>query len=622
MSKKYTKEFLIGEFWRFYKENDKYYLGKDAKTSNSYPSESAYKTHWGTYNNFLREIGIMGTSGWYKCDEEVLNKMYENYSKEEIMDKLTVKREWGRIKTKARELGLNRSKQISYASKTMSNEFLISELKRFYNTYNKVPTSIDMDKTSGYPNHQTYADHFGSWNNALQEAGMSINLQFNNYTKEDMIKIGSEYYNTTGKIPLAHEMGFSYSVLNKYWDTWNDYLAEINLKSNKVNKYSRAELIEKLIEFYNLLRRKPKKQDFIDYKWYPSVDTYNREFGGLINACVVADIIEKPLTLKERLELSIKQLKTLAEQLNKCPTVFDYDSYNTKGLCRRELERKLNLKYNDICKRYIPQYPVNVDSDVSQEDIINKIKEIHNILGRPPMYIELIKFGCHYTQTIFLSKFGYRYNQLIRSLGWEPTGTDTLKRSEEVMLDDFYTLFKKLKSIPTFSDIDNDKTIASGSTYIKYFGSFENVCKLLDINYDQFFRNVGVSKYCFDNLGNLCRSYVERDIANYFISNNIRFDKEPRYDEVIKNQNYRKRFDWKIYIDDKTYFYVEYFGMYTNQKNNKIVQRYVKKTKKKIKLLYKNNIIDKCILIFPWDLKNKTLDEIFYPYISNINIVA
>jgi len=242
MSKKYTKEFLINEFWRFYKENNKYPRGKEMKAKNGYPSEDAYKTHWGTFNTFLSGIGVLGDNGWYKCDEDVLIEMYENYPQKEIIDKLMVKRKWGMIKTKASELKLNRGKEIRYASKTMSDEFLISELKRFYNTYDKVPTCTDFDEDKEFPSRKVYQNHFGSWNNALREAEMDINLQFNNYTKEDMIRVGLDHYNTTGEIPLSHEMGFSYSVLYKYWDDWNGYLAEINLKSNKVNKYSREEL--------------------------------------------------------------------------------------------------------------------------------------------------------------------------------------------------------------------------------------------------------------------------------------------------------------------------------------------------------------------------------------------
>jgi len=608
--KKYTKEFLMSEFWRFYKENNRYPLGREMKAKNGYPSQDAYKTHWGTWVKFINELGIMGANDWYKCDEQILIDMYENYPQDEIIDRLMVKRKWGMIKKKARDLGLNRGKEIRYASKTMSDEFLISELKRFYNTYNKVPTCCDFDENKEFPSLKVYQNHFGSWNNALREAGMDINLQFNNYTKEDMIRIGLDYYNTTGNIPILDKIGFTYSVIKKHWDNWNDYLSDINLKSNKVNKYPREELLDKLVEFYNLLGRKPKRQDFVNNNWYPCEATFSREFGNLINACVVAGLIEKPLTFKERIEISIEQLKNLADKLNKCPTVDEYDLINIKGFCRRELEKKLGLKYNDICKRYIPQFPVNVDHDITQEEIIKEITNIYNLLGRPPMFLELKDYNCGFSQSIFYSKFGGAYNHFIKSLGWTPTGTDTIKRTEEEMLDDFYNYFIELNRIPNFNDLDNNKNIASGSTYIKYFGSFDNVCKLLNIDYNSY---VGWGKFCHDILGNLCKSYLEADISNYFINNNIKFDKEPKYSEIIPNC--KKKFDWKIYIGDQVY-YCEFFGMYNRNSKGKILKKYRERTKYKIKLLYKYNIIDKCILIFPWDIKHKTLDEIFKPYIN------
>ena len=68
-------------------------------------------------------------------------------------------------------------------------------------------------------------------------------------------------------------------------------------------------------------------------------------------------------------------------------------------------------------------------------------------------------------------------------------------------------------------------------------------------------------------------------------------------------------------MNDKIY-YIEYFGMYSRNPKGKIMKKYKTRTKYKIKLLYKYNFIDKCIFIFPWDIKHKTLDEIFEPYIN------
>lgn len=62
-------------------------------------------------------------------------------------------------------------------NKAYTDEFLISELYRFYNEKNNVPVAHEMCPNKGYPSNATYANHFGSWNNALINAGFKINLK-------------------------------------------------------------------------------------------------------------------------------------------------------------------------------------------------------------------------------------------------------------------------------------------------------------------------------------------------------------------------------------------------------------------------------------------------------------
>ena len=186
MSKKYTKEFLESEFWRFYKEYGKYPRGKDMKGSLGFPSEDAYKSKWGSFNTFLLDIGIMGDSGWYKSDEQILLDLYENGNKDEIIDKLMIKRKWNAIIIKANSMGLFRSKEIKYKDKTFSKEFLLNELKRYYNTYNRTPLSVEFEKDNNYPSVTVYSKYFGSWNKALIEAGLEVNIN-TDYTKENII---------------------------------------------------------------------------------------------------------------------------------------------------------------------------------------------------------------------------------------------------------------------------------------------------------------------------------------------------------------------------------------------------------------------------------------------------
>ena len=100
------------------------------------------------------------------------------------------------------------------------------------------------------------------------------------------------------------------------------------------------------------------------------------------------------------------------------------------------------------------------------------------------------------------------------------------KKSEEKLLDDFYNLFIKIKRVPYFIDIDKADNMSSSRTYIKYFKTIENICKLLNIDYKLFYRKSGAGKVCYDKENNLCKSTIEMNISNFFIDNNIYFEKD------------------------------------------------------------------------------------------------
>ncbi len=136
---------------------------------------------------------------------------------------------------------------------------------------------------------------------------------------------------------------------------------------------------------------------------------------------------------------------------------------------------------------------------------------------------------------------------------------------------------------------------------------------------------LGLESYFYNNFGNnypakdgtICLSNGELYIHNYLLTTNLHIQKEKLYKDVIPEDKTARRFDWVVSDGSDNVWYVEYFGMYDlGRKRNSARKRYKKSTRKKIKDLYKAGIIDKCIFIFPYDLENKTLDDIFSKYIE------
>lgn len=118
------------------------------------------------------------------------------------------------------------------------------------------------------------------------------------------------------------------------------------------------------------------------------------------------------------------------------------------------------------------------------------------------------------------------------------------------------------------------------------------------------------NQHLFDLKGQKWDSVIEKDIANWLINNNFIFERGPDYNKVFKDDNSKRKFDWIVYNCGKTYL-IEYFGLWDTTNENERSVKYVNKAKKKIEIMYQNREDFNFIIIFPVDLKNKKLLDIF-----------
>lgn len=97
--------------------------------------------------------------------------------------------------------------------------------------------------------------------------------------------------------------------------------------------------------------------------------------------------------------------------------------------------------------------------------------------------------------------------------------------------------------------------------------------------------------------GDVCQSQTELEIAEFFIANDMPYEKDPPYSEIFGKDN--RKFDFKIFYNEKIY-YMEFFGLYGSTKN----KAYSKKTDKKVEELKQKEVSDQCLFIYP-DMLNE-----------------
>jgi hypothetical protein len=98
-----------------------------------------------------------------------------------------------------------------------------------------------------HPSSQTFLRRFGSWNNALNSAGLRINVK-NKYQKEELLENIRILAKELQRVPIPKDLkgkkwAGSYATYKKYFGKWSNALRqadlEISSSTKSLNTYSK-----------------------------------------------------------------------------------------------------------------------------------------------------------------------------------------------------------------------------------------------------------------------------------------------------------------------------------------------------------------------------------------------
>ncbi len=112
-----------------------------------------------------------------------------------------------------------------------TSNLLLKKLVEYYELHNKVPKTYEFDKSNNLPDSTTYNHRFGSWNNALEKAGLNINRK-RRYSEQDLIKILQDFYEKNRRSPSCRDMPSITPFVNIF-GSWNNALKIAGLKMNE-----------------------------------------------------------------------------------------------------------------------------------------------------------------------------------------------------------------------------------------------------------------------------------------------------------------------------------------------------------------------------------------------------
>ncbi|MCD2205143.1 homing endonuclease associated repeat-containing protein [Halobacterium sp. KA-6] len=331
--------------------------------------------------------------------------------------------------------------------KLYSDEELLNRLKQFASELGRPPSQSEMN-ASGPHAAKTYADRFGSWNEALKTAGLET---------------GTNEPNGRPAIPK------------------DELLADLKSVSETVGEA-------------------PSERCYNDHGEY-SVKTYCKRFGGWNSALQAAGLESKvELSLSE--ETLITALQEFAEELGRPPTTdeMDRDGPYTTGPYKRAFGN-----WNQALRRagmeiYYPR-------DVSVEDLLSELQRLAQELGHVPRQDEMRDRG-KWSESIYKKEFG-SWNEALAAAGFE--ANDRWRIPREELLAELRALAEELGHPPTTSEMLGQGKFTT-QPYQRIFGTWRTALQAADPDYLENYRQSDTETIPFgSNWAQIRKEIIARD---------------------------------------------------------------------------------------------------------------
>lgn len=339
---------------------------------------------------------------------------------------------------------------------------LIDELRRLGDELDRTPTSRDMADKGKYGT-ATYTHKFGSWNDAVQEAGLEIVRQ-RDVSRADMISEIQRLADELGKPPAVHQMRdqgkLGVTTISREFGTWSAALEHAGYEPNKEMGVSKEKLTEELTRLRDKLGRPPKAQEMSRRGAY-SIGTFERRFGSWNTALERAgfDLHNRANIPRDEL---LDELTRLSDTLDRTPTSMDMESsgrfghttYSSTFGSWNEAIREANLS-------------VNVRSDIPEPELLDELKSLRDELGKAPERREMDQQG-QFDSSTYSHRFG-TWNDALRAADIVPSTRINIPEVE--LKNEIRRLADELNRPPTRDEMEQQGKF-SHSVYSHRFGTW------------------------------------------------------------------------------------------------------------------------------------------------------
>ena len=226
----------------------------------------------------------------------------------------------------------------------ISDEDLCAELRRVAEELGEVPTVRQFDDHGAY-SEVTLRKRFGSWSDALEAAGLDASGSKRPVPEEELLEELRELAADLGQPPTVQQMdeqGPRWSrVYARRFGSWNEALEAAGLASRSSNgsmeSVPRSELLAALEALDDDLERRPRTTDMDDHGAF-AVRQYRDAFGSWTAALEAAGIDTDDISSRIPTETLVDAIRTVADACDAPPTTTQFNeqaAYSAATVRRR-----------------------------------------------------------------------------------------------------------------------------------------------------------------------------------------------------------------------------------------------------------------------------------------------
>ena len=368
-----------------------------------------------------------------------------------------------------RQLSLDGFGVSSATRHRISTDDLIDELLRLADEVGGQPTMAGMDELGAY-SATMYKHRFGSWNGAVEAAGLEPNEEKNMNTDRDVMvgelrRVADEVGGTPTIADMNDLGAYNASTYQNHFGSWNAALTEAGLKPNKVWNIDRDALIEELHRVVDEVGGTPTKDDMDKTGKYSSAPYYN-EFGSW-NAALGEAGFEPNHEVNIGRDALIGELYRVADKVGRSPRVEDMDEIGVYSV--RPYQDQFGSWNGALAAAGLD---VNKEHTVDRDTLIDELHRLKDKIGKTPGGDEMNESG-RYAATTYKNHFG-SWNDAIDAAGLDMNVEKNI--DTDTLVADVHRLERELGRRPTWNDVRHLGKY-SAPTYGNHFGSWAKALK-------------------------------------------------------------------------------------------------------------------------------------------------